>query len=426
MDLAPGRIVLATFGSYGDLHPYLALAIELKGRGHEVVVATHAAYRQKVETLGITFHPVRPELPDGRANPAILRRVMDARTGSECVVRELTMPYVRESYEDLEAASQGAGLIVSHPLTFAVRLLAEKTGIRWVSSVLSPIGFFSSSDPPVVPNAPPFVNWRFLGSTLHRAMFGIGRWSTRSWCAPWHALRASLGLPPTDDNPLFEGQHAPGLVLALFSPQLAGKQHDWPPQTLVTGFPFFDEDGEPGLSPALSQFLDNGPPPIVFTLGSAAVMDAGNFYEVGAAAAERLGRRAVLLVGRDIPNRPEVLPDGVAAFDYAPYSQLFPRAEVIVHQGGVGTTGQAMRSGRPMLVMPYAHDQPDNAARVTRLGIALTIARREFEPVLAARELARIIDEPAFVTRANRVGHGIAWEDGAKAASDALERMLRT
>jgi len=92
--------------------------------------------------------------------------------------------------------------------------------------------------------------------------------------------------------------------------------------------------------------------PLVFTLGSSAVVDAGPFYENSVAATKLLGRRAVLLVGKDPRNRPASLPDGVVAFAYAPYSELFPRAAAIVHQGGIGTTAQAMRSGRPCWSCP--------------------------------------------------------------------------
>ena len=154
---------------------------------------------------------------------------------------------------------------------------------------------------------------------------------------------AEVGLPPTRDNPLFDGQHSPALVLALFSELLSAGQPDWPAPTRVAGFVFYDRDGAGGLSPELTRFLDAGPPPIVFTLGSAAVHDAGPFYEQSAVAARLLNRLAALLVGRQTHNRPALLPEGVAAFDYAPFSELFPRAAVIVHQGGVGTTGQAMR-----------------------------------------------------------------------------------
>ncbi len=141
---------------------------------------------------------------------------------------------------------------------------------------------------------------------------------------------------------------------------------------MVAGFTFYDgTQGGAELTPELKQFLDAGEPPIVFTLGSAAVMTPGSFYQESIQAAKLLNRRAVLLIGKNAP--PENLPDDILAVSYAPYSQIFPYACAIVHQGGIGTTAQALRAGRPTLVMPYSHDQPDNAARVERLGTSRTI-----------------------------------------------------
>jgi UDP:flavonoid glycosyltransferase YjiC (YdhE family) len=214
------------------------------------------------------------------------------------------------------------------------------------------------------------------------------------------------------------------LILALYSDVLGARQPDWPPQTVVTGFPFFDRDGDEGLPSALARFLDAGEPPIVFTLGSSAIWDAGEFYEHSARAAERLGRRAVLLVGRDLDNRPKELPLGIAAFDYAPYSELFHRAAVVVHQGGVGTTGQALRSGRPMLVVPFAFDQPDNADRVQRIGVGRTIARKRYGVDTATRELERLLGDPSFAQRADEIGRRVRAEDGVGQACDRIERLL--
>ncbi len=212
----------------------------------------------------------------------------------------------------------------------------------------------------------------------------------------------------------------------MFSRLLAAPQPDWPPHSVSTGFPFYDQDGEAGLSADLLCFLDAGPPPIVFTLGSSAVKDAGLFYEQSATAAKMLDCRAVLLVGKDTQNRPRELPNGVAAFDYAPFSELFPRAAAIVHQGGIGTTAQAMRSGRPMLVMPYAHDQPDNAYRVTKLGIARTIPRRKYTAERAAVELRELLENPVYARRASEIGEKMRQEDGVRAACEALEEVLQT
>jgi UDP:flavonoid glycosyltransferase YjiC (YdhE family) len=154
------------------------------------------------------------------------------------------------------------------------------------------------------------------------------------------------------------------------------------------------------------------------------MVGAGAFYEDSAAAAKMLGRRAVLIVGKDWANRPASLPEGVVACDYAPFLDLFSRAAAIVHPGGVGTTALAMRSGRPMLVVPSAHDQFDNAARVARLGIARTIPRRRYTPARAAAELRRLLDNPTYAERTSEIGQGLWQEDGVRAACDALEGLL--
>jgi UDP:flavonoid glycosyltransferase YjiC (YdhE family) len=175
----------------------------------------------------------------------------------------------------------------------------------------------------------------------------------------------------------------------------------------------------------LVRFLDDGPPPIVFTLGSAAVLDAGQFYVESAAAARMLGRRAILLTGSGGQNCPSPLPPGVAVCEYAPFSELFPRAAAIVHHGGIGTTTQALRAGRPMLVMPYSYDQPDNAERVARLGVARTISRGRYTASHAAAELDRLLTNSAYAERAAVVGARVGAEDGVTIACDALEAALR-
>jgi UDP:flavonoid glycosyltransferase YjiC (YdhE family) len=327
------------------------------------------------------------------------------------------MAVLRQTYEDTLAAAEGADLLVSHLLTFTTRLVAEKKGIPWASTFLQPLGLLSADDPPVFPQIPFLTKLRFLGPAFHRLLFRCGKWSGRSWFKPWYRLRADIGLPPTSDIPLFEG-NSPFLVLAMFSRLLADRQPDWPQQTVISGFPFFDGGG--GLPAELAGFLGEGPPPIVFTLGSSAAEVAGPFYEHSVTAAKRLGRRAVLIVGKNVCHCPASLPDGVIACDYAPFSELFPRAAVIVHAGGVGTTGLAMRSGRPTLVVPYAHDQFDNAARATRLGIARTVSPRAYLPARVAAELRQLFDNPRYLEQALAVGERVRREDGVRAACDAL------
>jgi UDP:flavonoid glycosyltransferase YjiC (YdhE family) len=415
------RIVLTTVGSLGDLHPYLAIALGLQAHGHEAILATGECYRRKIEALGIGFRPVRPDC-DWVTDSQVMRRFMNLRLGMARLALAL-LPALPETYADTLAAVEGADLLVSQ-IPLAARLVAEKTGLAWASTIHLPLFFFSGHDPSILPVAPLLSrHLRGLGPAFWGRVVQLGKWGSRFLGKPWYRLRADLGLPPaTDLNPLLDS-HSPALVLALFSKCLAQKQPDWPPQSVVTGFPLYDQDGEAGLPPELLRFLDAGPPPLVFTLGTAVCVDPGPFFEHSATVAKLLGRRAVLVL-KDPRNRPRTLPEGVMAVDYAPFSELFPRAAAIVHHGGIGTTGLAMRSGRPMLVMPRAWDQPDNAERVVRLGIARTIARHRYTPARIAAELRPLLDHPSYARRAAAIGEEVRKEDGVKTACDALEMLL--
>jgi rhamnosyltransferase subunit B len=418
------RIVLTALGSLGDLHPYVAIALGLKARGHEAVLATSECYRSKIEALGLGFGPLRPN-SDFVSDPDVMRWGMDPHWGTIWIIRELVLPALRQSYEDILKAAEGADLLVCHPLTYATRLVAEKIGIPWASALITPLCFGSAYDPSLLPVVPYLSKrLRFLGPMFWTSLRRFSTWATCAWAKPWYRLRAEIGLPPASGNPLVDG-HSPSLVLATFAGLLAAPQPDWPPQTVLTGFPFYDQHGEAGLPSELVRFLDDGPPPLVFTLGYSAAAVAGSFYEDSIAAAKRLGRRAVLIVGKSVPNRPAHLPDGAIACDYAPFSELFPRAAAIVHPGGIGTSGLAMRSGRPMLVVPYAHDQPDNADRLCRLGIARTLVPQSYTPARVVAELSHLLDDPSYAQRASEVGMKIRAENGVQAACDALEALLQ-
>lgn len=289
------RIVLTTHGTLGDLYPFFAIALELRKRGHHPVIATSEYHRRKIEAEGIEFHTVRPDILFH--DKELHHRLTEPRRGIERVIREFMLPVLRETYDDLLAAVQaggGADLLISQILIFAAPLVAEKTGIRWVSTELQPGAFMSAYDPPVLAPTPFLAKLRPLGSTFHRVLFAVAKLPARLWIKPIKQLRQELGLLP-DKAPIFEGRNSPHLVLALFSRVLGEPQPDWAANTLVTGFPFYDEIGS-NLSPELEQFLDEGEPPIVFTLGSSAIYDAGNFYVESVAAAQKLGKRAVPLL----------------------------------------------------------------------------------------------------------------------------------
>ncbi|MGC2638123.1 MAG: glycosyltransferase [Acidobacteriaceae bacterium] len=420
------RIVFSTYGTFGDVNPLVALCLELRRRGHRPVLAIPEMFRAKVEPLGIEFAPVRPEQDPN--DTRLIAMIYDIKHGTETGLREFLFPSLRDSYADLMAAVDadgGADLLVTGELAYAGPIVAEKTGIAWASYVLAPFSFFSAYDPPVLPPYPMLAHMQSAFPPLGHVVARFARFVTRSWPEPVYALRGELGLPRGRD-PIFDAKHSDRLALALFSRAMGQPQPDWPRSVKTTGFAFYDGTGDEGrLSPELSAFLEAGPAPVVFTLGSAAVMNAGDFYEQSAEAAEILGTRAVLLIGADDRNLPKRrLPDSICVARYAPYSKIFPRASVIVHQGGIGTTAQALRAGRPMLVMPYSHDQPDNARRVRRLGVAEVLGRSRYKAEPAARLIEQLLREKSYAERATAVAAQVAAENGAAAACDALESIL--
>src|SRR5918911_562005 len=385
------KIVISTFGSFGDVHPYVAIALELKRRGHRPVIATSEIYREKLDALGLELHPVPPDLPGYDRPEEVARMVsemIDPKKGPERVFTQFINPHLRGMYDALLDATRDADLLVTHVLSLAGPPVVEKTGIPWVSTVLAPISMFSNYDPPVFPQMPWLYQLLKLHPSVSRAAMRVGRLKLDQMAAPVYRLRAELGLK-RGGNPMLEGQHSPRMVLALFSSAIARRQPDWPPQTRVTGFCFYDRRDRAGdeqrLDPSLLNFLEAGEPPVVFTLGSSAIYAAGDFYRESVEAARAAGVRALLLTGEPF-NRPEELPEGVAAFDYAPYGDLLPRARAVVHQGGIGTTAQGLRAGIPAIVVPFSHDQFDNGSRVERTGGGRMLPRSKYNAASAARE----------------------------------------
>lgn len=406
LPFAAMRIVLATFGSLGDLHPSIAVGLELRSRGHEVVFATNVSHEERVTRHGFEFHPIRPNV--GPEDPAAVAYLMDLKRGPERMLRELLFPSLRDMYADLAVACEGADVLFSGELIYAAPMLAEKTGLPWASFALAPLSFFSAYDPPVVPPYPWLARLYRFGPRVGGLIATFGRATTKSWIGPVLELRKVLGLEP-GAHPIFEGKFSPRLTVAMFSPLLGSPQPDWPANSVQTGFSFYDAGG--ALSPELEAFLDAGEPPVVFTLGSAAVINPGKFFDESIKAATQTGMRALLVAG---DWRPEKTPPAhVHVTGYAPYSAVFARASMVVHQGGIGTTAQVLRAGKPMVVVPYGFDQPDNAARLERLGVSETIGRNQYDAQRVTNAL-RVVAGYRERARAVRV------DDATAATCDAL------
>jgi rhamnosyltransferase subunit B len=419
------RILLSTWGSFGDLHPFLALAIALQSRGHCVLLTSNPLYQEKVEGEGIKFLPLRPDTPIAEESPELMARIMHPRTGTKAVICDVMMPNLADTYTDLEMATKqfSPDLLITHSIVYAAPILAEKYNIPFLSTALQPILFVSAYDPPVPPSLPNALWIRKLPFPLLKWSIGRSQNRIRAWSEPIQTLRQSLGLPPVQD-PLFADQFSPLGTLALFSRHFASSQPDWPANTTLTGFPFYDKETggtAATLSSEIEAFLQAGTPPLLFTLGTSAVHAAGNFWQESARAVDTLGERAIFLAGR---NPPPITNPNILLASYAPHSQLMPRCKLIVHQCGIGTTAQALRSGKPQLCVPFSHDQPDHAARLERLGVCLRLPQEEYRTDGAVRRLRRLLAEPHFAQNAQLLGEKIQAEDGMKVACDEIEEVL--
>jgi UDP:flavonoid glycosyltransferase YjiC (YdhE family) len=189
----------------------------------------------------------------------------------------------------------------------------------------------------------------------------------------------------------------------------------------LTGFPLYDEGGVHALPEQLKKFLASGEPPIAFTPGSA-MLHAADFFDGAVEACHRLGRRGILLT-RHPEQIPARLPDSVIHVNFAPFSELLPRVAALVHHGGIGTSSQALAAGVAQLVTPMTHDQPDNANRLKRLGVAEVVPFTRFTARRAATAVQRLLADPQRAARCRDVQSRFVGVDALEQTCDLVEQL---
>ena len=176
-----------------------------------------------------------------------------------------------------------------------------------------------------------------------------------------------------------------------------------------------------GLAAEAKAFLAAGPPPVLFTPGSAAAT-LRDFFRESAEACRIAGLRAMLVT--NFPEQlPENLPAGVQAFSYLPFSQILPRCSAMVYPGGVGTMAQTIQAGVPHLVVPYAHDQPDNAARVQRLGLGKFVHPEKYRAAKVASLLRKLLSDAGLAARCKSFSARIRSDTALAQACSLIESL---
>lgn len=407
------RVLLTSVGSSGDIHPFIAVGLALRAAGHDVAFAANPYFEARIRETGLRFHPLGEELnPEdvARRNPAAFRRF----TGARVLFREVFGPLLARSIADLRAAAraESPAVMVGHQISFGGPWVAREVGVPWITCVLAPATLMSDHDPNVYPMG---MDVRRAPMWFRRLQHGTGRRMVNGMLDPLlHDLRAESGMARRGDT--FFGEMLEGRVLGLFSPSYRGPAPDDPPGMTICGFPWFDRGAADGRMEAeLESFLAGGPPPVVVAMGSVLSQTEEVVLRRVVRACIATGER-VVLVGRDGHDEPHS--SSLIRVGYAPFGALFPRAGAIVHHGGIGTTAQSLRAGVPSLVLAFAHDQFDNAARVHRLGVGFKGTSGMSARAISERVRAMCSDA-RMRARAREIGARIASEDGAgRAASE--------
>ncbi len=416
------RVLITTTGSSGDINPFVAIGLALRARGHDVLIVANPHAETKLRDAGLSFRPFGREMDIAEIvnNPDM----MDARRGPTTIWRDFILPEIPSMIDATDAAIADfrPDIALSHHLFFGTQWLCVARGIPCVPVALSPLMWFSRFDASVLRRWDPTTIPVWYARVRRVIALAAMRWGMDGAI---NKLRTRYGLQPQPDGFLRNALNGPA-VLGLWSKHFRSPQPDDPPHALICGFCWFDRqvDQEVGAE-ELHRFLDAGEPPVVFCLGSTAVHVAGDFYHHAAEACHLLKRRGLLLTGQSDNHHLPLSPD-VCAMEYAPLSIAAARGCVTIHHGGAGTTAHAMRAGKPTVIVPFAHDQFDNAARAKRLGVSATLQRDQVSAVALAQTIRPILETEGYRLRAARLGEKLSAEDGAEVAADRLESLVET
>lgn len=406
------RIAIFAQGSRGDVEPFLALALMLKSRGHEVVLAAPDDFGGMIGRYGVDFTSMGVAMRDTLDSPDTEGALRGNPFSIARLWRDAGIAMVEGGIDAMEAVGFDADVLIHHPKVMGVSDLAEATGAMVVCA--SPVPIEETSEFPLISIAKDLgplnkMSWRPLRSA--RAFY---RKSLTAW-------RDNLGLkgawkPRPGTDPVFGAD----MTLVAVSPTVMPTPRDWRATTHVTGYWRIPNDTEWIPDRSLSDFLAYGPPPLYIGFGSMPVRD--ELGDMISGALVYASMRAVVSAGwgRLTVDSPHVLNIGSVPHDW-----LFRHVAGVVHHGGAGTTAAGLRAGLPTLVCPAGVDQPFWGRRVRRLGcgpepVPLKTATRD----TLADGIRATLRTPRFAEAAEAVGHRIRGEDGLTRAADLIEATL--
>jgi rhamnosyltransferase subunit B len=386
------EIVACTLGTRGDILPFLALCQPFVKSGCKVTVLTNGNWRGLVEDIGAEFHEIAdPDPPQNARDDAGFYRTN-------------TFPSFARSFSLIrEKVTRNPNcLLIYRANMLGAECAAEKFRLPSVKVALQPSAINSVERPPW-----PLTSWvqgpfaALARNVVIPAVYKFGEAATQ-YRKYTNMFRREVGLAKVAFGRKTDIED---LLLVLCPEWFAMPQKDWPASSRLSGFLYFDGDGQ---DEELEHFVASHGAPLVFTPGTG-VSDAGNFFGMAAAVCHKLAMPAVF-VSPALRRARISAPDGVLIRDYAEFHHLLPRSRMLVHHGGIGSTAQAIRAGVPQLVLPDRFDQPDNAMRIALLGLGGAIFSKKpgveeiaglIEAVLASPAVRKQVQDAAALVRAH-------------------------
>jgi UDP:flavonoid glycosyltransferase YjiC (YdhE family) len=418
------HITILALGSHGDVWPYAVLGGALRKAGHDVRLATFESFAPMAAQCDLDMHPVEGDAASllqtggglalseaGRNIPRMLlalRRSFGAQ--AEAYGRAFGHPVLRET--DV-IVNQLPGGLYATDLVQRARL--DGTPVALVHGSVMPLARTSAFPMLAFPRAPSFIpGYNALTYRIaEQLVWQMFRRAVNTW------RRAALGLPPA---PFLGNMGLHGsTVLNAFSRHVVPRPPDWGDNVHVTGY-WYARDEEDWQAPDnLRRFLDAGPPPVFVGFGSMPLRRPKETTALLLEAVRRSGQRAILHAGwAGLPD--DSLPEDVLAVGYTPYGWLFPRVAAVVHHGGAGTTGAALRAGVPALIMPFLFDQFFWGHRLQELGVGpAPLPFKKLAVPALATALRRMVQDETMRRRAARLAEKVRAEPGVLGAVKLIE-----
>lgn len=410
------RVLIITFGTRGDVEPYLALAERLRHEGHDAVLSAPEPYRAEATAAGVGFEPSSTKMHE------LVRDGLTTASGPMDVARSVgqMMAAMRESLiEQWDAARQvEPTIIVSHPKALGGIHIAERLGIPFVASL--PLPFLTpTGDFPI-----PFTTGHH-SQRWNRTTYQFNRFTAIAYGGMINRFRKKqLGL--NRESRFSDYLHRDGArvpVLYPVSPSVVPRPDDYPDSAHLTGYWFRQAASDAVLPDDVSAFLDHGGPVIYAGFGSMGFgRHAAERGRIVLEAIRGAGARAV--VARGWGGLDATQADDVLVIDEVPHDLLFPRVSAVVHHGGSGTTAAGLRAGRPTLICPVLGDQPFWGERVHALGAGpRPLPLKKLRAESLTERLVDLLSDSQYAVRAAELGERIRTEDGTGEAVRILAQI---